>query len=42
MHTITLIIIINIDNNQIGDNGAVAIGNALKENKTLSILYLCK
>ncbi len=38
MHTITLII---IDQNQIGDNGAVAIGNALKENKTLTILYLC-
>ena len=34
------IILTNIAGNQIGDNGAIAIGNALKENKTLTQLYL--
>jgi hypothetical protein len=37
MHSIALI---NIATNQIGDNGAIAIGNALKENKTLTVLTL--
>lgn len=31
----------SLDNNKLGDMGAVAIGKALEINRTLNVLHLC-